>query len=64
MVRAAGGFVGEERRSAGDPIPATCRLIEVHVSELNRLFNAKDPSPFRVRDLDPDAEEFIGPRVL
>jgi hypothetical protein len=44
---------------AGDPVPANCELIEVHVSELKRLFNAIDPSPFRERDLDPHAEEFI-----
>ena len=36
-----------------------CELIEVHVSELKQLFNAIDPSPFRERDLDPNAEEFI-----
>jgi hypothetical protein len=46
-------------RSAGDPIPRDCELIEVHVSELKRLFNAIDASPFRERDLDPAAEEFI-----
>jgi hypothetical protein len=45
--------------SAGDTLPANCELIEVHVSELRQLFNAIDPSPFRERDLDPDAEEFI-----
>jgi hypothetical protein len=45
--------------SAGDPLPASCELIEVRVSELKQLFNAIDPSPFRERDLDPDAEEFI-----
>src|ERR1700752_1351867 len=44
---------------AGDPLPADRELIEVHVSELKQLFNAIDPSPFRERDLDPDAEEFI-----
>jgi hypothetical protein len=43
------------RRSA----PPDCELIEVHVSELRQLFNAIDPSPFRERDLDPRAEEFI-----
>jgi hypothetical protein len=31
----------------------------VQVSELKRLFNAIDPSPFRDKDLDPQAEEFI-----
>ena len=45
--------------SAGDPLPANCELIEVHVSELKQLFNAIDPSPFRERDLDPKAEAFI-----
>ena len=45
--------------AAGDPLPANCELIEVRVSELKQLFNAIDPSPFRERDLDPAAEEFI-----
>src|SRR5262245_1665373 len=45
--------------AAGDHFPEKCELIEVHVSELKQLFNAIDPSPFRERDLDPDAEEFI-----
>src|SRR3982751_2851400 len=46
-------------KSAGDPLPANCRLIEVRVGELRQLFNAIDPSPFRDKDLDPKAEEFI-----
>ena len=45
--------------AAGDPIPDTCRLIEVRVGELRQLFNAIDPSPFHERDLDKDAEGFI-----
>jgi len=45
--------------SSGDPIPVPCVLIEVHVGELRQLFNAIDPSPFRERDLDPQADEFI-----
>jgi len=45
--------------SAGDPLPPKCVLIEVHVAELKQLFNAIDPSPFRNKDLDPKAEEFI-----
>jgi hypothetical protein len=45
--------------SAGDTIPPDCQLIEVRVSELKQLFNAMDPSPFREKDLDPTAEEFI-----
>jgi hypothetical protein len=34
-------------------------VIEVHVTELKQLFNAIDPSPFREKDLDLNAEEFI-----
>jgi len=34
-------------------------VIEVHVSTLKQLFNAMDPAPFRSRDLDPGAEEYI-----
>src|SRR6476620_9040490 len=48
-----------ERASAGDAIPPKCKVIEVRVLELRQLFNAIDPSPFRERDLDPRAEEFI-----
>lgn len=45
--------------SAGDPLPEKCAVIQVHVAELRQLFNSIDPSPFRNRDLDPRAEEFI-----
>ena len=45
--------------SAGDAIAMDSRVIEVRVGELRQLFNAIDPSPFRERDLDPRAEEFI-----
>lgn len=45
--------------AAGDPLPQDCALIEVRVAELQQLFNLMDASPFRERDLDPDAEEFI-----
>ena len=34
-------------------------MIEVHVGELKQLFNSIDPSPFRNKDLDREAEEFI-----
>jgi hypothetical protein len=39
--------------------PRCCAAIEIRVSELRQLFNAIDPSPFRQRDLDPRADEFI-----
>jgi hypothetical protein len=40
-------------------MPAGCAVLELRVAELPRLFNAMDPAPFRERDLDPKAEEFI-----
>ena len=43
----------------GDQLPRDCQIIEVHVGELNQLFNAMDPAPFRERDLDPNADAFI-----
>ena len=58
MVARVSGVSGPHT-SAGDPLPENCRLIELHVSELRQLFNAMDPSPFREKDLDPAAEEFI-----
>jgi hypothetical protein len=51
--------VTTERPSAGDAVPPKCAVIEVRVAELRQLFNAIDPSPFRGRDLDPKADEFI-----
>jgi hypothetical protein len=33
--------------------------IEVRVTEVKQLFDSMDPSPFKERDLDPHAEEFI-----
>ena len=34
-------------------------MIEVHVGDVRQLFNSIDPSPFRNKDLDREAEEFI-----
>jgi hypothetical protein len=36
-----------------------CGIIEVHLRELNQLYDALDPSPFREKDLNSDAEEYI-----
>jgi hypothetical protein len=49
----------ETPTAAGDALPQRCQVIEIRVAELRQLFNAIDPSPFRHRDLDPRAEEFI-----
>jgi hypothetical protein len=40
-------------------LPPGCALIEVHVADLKQMFHSLDPTPFRERDLDPKAEEFI-----
>lgn len=45
--------------AAGDTIDSSARVIELRVAELRQLFNEMDPAPFRSRDLDPNAEEFI-----
>jgi len=37
----------------------TATKIEISLSRLPQLFNSLDPSPFRERDLDPDAEDYI-----
>jgi hypothetical protein len=50
---------GTATAARGDELPGDCGLIEVRVAELRQLFNAIDPSPFREKDLDPNAEEFI-----
>lgn len=42
-----------------DTLHSTRGLIEVRVEGLNQLFNSLDPSPFRNRDLDHDAEAHI-----
>ena len=45
--------------SCDDAISPDDRIVEIHVRELNQLFNSLDPSPFRERDLDADAEQYI-----
>jgi hypothetical protein len=34
-------------------------VIEVRLRDLRQLFDAMDPSPFRDKDLDPKAEEYV-----
>jgi len=33
--------------------------LDIHVSEIRQFFNSMDAAPFRERDLDPNAEQFI-----
>jgi len=44
---------------SAEGFPPRCELIEVHVADLKQIFNSLDPTPFRERDIDPRAEEFI-----
>lgn len=44
---------------AGNHLLPDYAVMEVRVADLRQLFNRMDPSPFRERDLDPSAEEFI-----
>ena len=46
-------------KAAVEGFPAGCALIELHLTELQQIFNSLDPTPFRKRDVDPRAEEFI-----
>jgi hypothetical protein len=48
-----------DRVSSGDENPTGHSLIEVHVADVQQLFNNIDPSPFHDRDLDRNVEEFI-----
>lgn len=43
----------------GDAIPAGCQTIEVHLQDLNKLFDAMDPSPLRSKDLHSSVVEHI-----
>jgi hypothetical protein len=48
-----------ENRSSDDQVTSNCSIIQVRLRELNQLFDVLDPSPFREKDLDGKAEEFI-----
>jgi hypothetical protein len=48
-----------QSNEAGDALPQGTAVIEVYIADASRIFHAIDPSPFRDKDLDPNAEEFI-----
>ena len=45
--------------ASGGQSSAAHDVIEVRVRDVRQLFDAMDPSPFREKDLDPNAEEYI-----
>jgi len=44
---------------AETPKAARYAQIQLELRDINQLFHSMDPSPFREKDLDADAEEFI-----
>jgi hypothetical protein len=43
----------------GAAFPANCAVLDLRLAEWRQLFDSMDPAPFRQRDLDPRAEEYI-----
>ena len=41
------------------PGPRRARMARLYLGELRQLFDSMDPAPFRERDLDPKAAEYI-----
>jgi len=49
-----------ERDTAGGyPVEDGVTLIEIRLNRIEQLFSSFDPSPFREKDLDPAAEQYI-----
>ena len=47
-------------QASARPEPAGPRaLLELHLGDVRQLFNSFDPAPFRERDLDPTATDYI-----
>ncbi len=42
-----------------EPPQAASKAIEIRIGSISQLFHTLDPSPFREKELDKDAEEFI-----
>lgn len=42
-----------------EPTSSSREVLELHVAESRQLYNAMDPAPFRERDIDPNAEDYI-----
>jgi hypothetical protein len=41
------------------PPAGEVEVLELYLAEQRQLFNSMDPAPFRERDLDPEAQEYI-----
>jgi hypothetical protein len=45
--------------AVGDSFPPETAVLDVRLREINQMFDALDPAPFRERDLDPKAEDYV-----
>jgi len=52
-------FFKTQLRKLRYPLEDGKAIIELRVDELRQLFDERDPSPFRTKDLDDDAVEYI-----
>jgi hypothetical protein len=43
----------------GEQPLTAAHAVEIRIEDISQLFQSLDPFPFRERDLDEDAEEFI-----
>lgn len=43
----------------GEDIPANHKIVEIHLQDLNKLFDAMDPSPLRTKSLHPNVVDHI-----
>jgi hypothetical protein len=48
-----------EAKSMAEQPPPAANAIEIRIEEIAQLFHSLDPFPFREKDLDKEAEEFI-----
>ena len=49
-----------QAQSMATPGPGAARaLLELHLGEVRQIFDSMDPAPFRERDLDPKASDYI-----
>lgn len=46
-------------KPSGEQAAVGCRIIAMHLREMSQLFDSLDHSPFREKDLDRNAEEYI-----
>jgi len=47
------------RHMQASATPTGTAVLDLHVAELRQLFNSMDPAPFRERDLDAKAQDYI-----